>query len=157
MRAEAGAHAAQIFFDLAAGARCGAGANHGGGHFRKAGRRVRDDGIAAAEIKLRGDFRERARFGQHDLQAVRQRANGALRPGDGRFPARARERWRANELRMRRAWSSRTSRSHGPAYEDRAIARHQIFLRDRLHLLGRDGEKTIEHRVHAIADRRRTA
>ena len=85
MRAETGAHAAQIFFNAAAGARCGPGANHSGRHFSKAGRRMRDDGIAAAEIKLRGDFRERARFDQDNLQSIRQRANRALRPGDCAF------------------------------------------------------------------------
>ena len=85
VRAEAGAHAAQIFFDAAAGARRGAGANDGGRHFREAGRGVRDDGVAAAEIKLRGDFRKRARLDEDDLQAVRQRANGALGPGDRAF------------------------------------------------------------------------
>ena len=58
VRAEARAHAAQILFDLAAGARCGAGAHDGGRHFGEAGRAVRDDGVAAAEIKLRARFSE---------------------------------------------------------------------------------------------------
>ena len=85
VRAEARAHAAQILFDLAAGARGGAGADDGGGHVGQAGRAMRDDGVAAAEIELRGDFRECARFGEDDLQAVGERADGALGPGDRAF------------------------------------------------------------------------
>ena len=70
VRAQIGAHAAQIFFDLAAGARSGAGAHHRGGHFGEARRAMRDAGVSAAEEKLRGNFRERAQFGEHDLHAV---------------------------------------------------------------------------------------
>ncbi len=38
----------------------------------------------------------------------------------------------------------------GAAHHDSAIARDEIFLRDGLHLRGRDGEKAVEHRVDAI-------
>ncbi len=88
--AEAGAHAAQIFFDAAAWARRGSRANDGRRHFSEAGRAMRHDGVAAPEIKLRGDFRKRARLDQDDLQAVRQRANRALGPGDRTFGAEGR-------------------------------------------------------------------
>ncbi len=53
VRAEASAHAAQILFNAAARARGGSGANDCGRHFSEAGCGVRDDGVPAAEIKLR--------------------------------------------------------------------------------------------------------
>ncbi len=87
VRAEIGAHAAQIFFDLAAGARSGAGANDGGGDFREARRAVSDDRVAAAEEKLRGNLRERAQLGENHLHAVRKSVNRALRPRDRAFRA----------------------------------------------------------------------
>ena len=83
VRAEVGAHAAQVFLDLAAVARCGAGAHDGGRHSGDAGIALRDNRVAAAEEKLRRDFGERTAFGKHHLHAIRERAEGSLGPGDG--------------------------------------------------------------------------
>src|SRR5579863_594905 len=85
LSAEIAAHAAQILLDLAACARGGSRANHAGRDLGKAGRRVRDSGVAAAEEKLHGNFRERVRFGQHHLEAIRESANCAFGPRDGAF------------------------------------------------------------------------
>ena len=79
------AHAAQILFDLAAGARRGASAHHGCGHIRESRRSRRRDGVAAAEEKLPGEFRDRVRFHEHDFEAVRKRRARARRPNDRPF------------------------------------------------------------------------
>ena len=92
LRAEIGAHAAKIFFDLAAGTRRGAGAHDRGSDFRKARRAMRDAGIAAAEEKLRGNFREGAQFGENDLHAVRESVHARVWARRRDVPGRALER-----------------------------------------------------------------
>ena len=83
--AETASHAAQIFFDAAAGARFGSRANDRGRDIREARSGLRDHRISAAEIELRGNFRKRARFGEYNLHAIRERADGALGPRDWPF------------------------------------------------------------------------
>ena len=80
--AQVGAHAPQIFFDLPAGARFGAGANDGRGDFREARRFRGDRGVAAAEIEFAGEFGNGVRFDQDDFEAIGQLAAGARRPDD---------------------------------------------------------------------------
>ncbi len=68
----------------------GAGAHDVGGDFREAGRGSRDDGIAAAEIKLAGKFRHGVGFDQHHFQAIGKLAVGSRRPDHGPFGAQRR-------------------------------------------------------------------
>ena len=89
-RADVGAHAPQIFLDLAAGPRFGARANHGRGDLRQAWRFRGDVGVAAADIKFAGEFGNGVRFDQHDLEAVGELAVGARRPDDGAFGSKLR-------------------------------------------------------------------
>jgi hypothetical protein len=79
------AHAPEIFFDAAQGPCGGAGARDGCSHLGQSRRRMGDTGVSAAEEKLRGNLRERVRFDKNNLHAVRECANGALRPSDRPF------------------------------------------------------------------------
>ena len=76
------AHAAQIFFNLAARTRCRSRANYFCGDFCEPGRTVSDGSVPAAKEKLARNFREGVGFGEDDLQAIRERHNAALRPRD---------------------------------------------------------------------------
>ena len=89
--AEVGAHAPQIFLDLAAGPSFGAGANHGRGDLREARRFLCDVGVAAAEIQFAGEFGDGVRFDQHHFEAVGELAVSARRPDDGAFGSKLRD------------------------------------------------------------------
>ena len=82
-RGKIGAHAAQVLFNLAAGARRGARARDRRGDVRQTRRGGSRDGVAAAEEKLSGEFRNRVRFDEHDFEAIRKRRACARRPDHG--------------------------------------------------------------------------
>ncbi len=79
---EIGAEAAEIFFELAAGALGGAGADDGGGHLREAGRAVTDGGVAGAEEKFAVKFGNSVRFREDDFESVLEAHLCALGPGN---------------------------------------------------------------------------
>src|SRR5262249_32063925 len=68
-----GTEPAQIFLDLAAGALCSSGANHGRSHVRKPWSKLRNGSISATEVKAAVESRNRMRLDEDNFEAVCQR------------------------------------------------------------------------------------
>ncbi len=154
MRAEVGAHAPQIFFDLAAVARCGAGAHDRRRHSGEARIALRDDGIAAAEEKLRGDFRER--FGSRPAppacrsQSVRTvrfgQATGRSGPSAGALVS---AEYAAATVRICGGHGVISSAAGRRISTARFVGTRNL-LRGGLRFRWSDVEKAVENRVHAV-------
>src|SRR5579875_92801 len=169
---EAGTHAAQVFFNLAALARNCAGANDASGEFSDLRSGFRDAGVAGTEKQFDADFGKSARFGKNDLHAVGKRAHGARGPGDRAFRAERRRSGRKcglrgsgvhcapffelsrlsrqiigdslmAKVRSRRALRNRTANQDGAAFA------REIFLGGGLNLCRSDGKERIKNRVDA--------
>ena len=114
-----------------------------------------DGSVAAAKEQLSRNFRERVRFDEDDLQAIRERHNAALRPRDRAFGTKRRRGAGASSIRqvLWRDVIANLRSSSGFGVKVRAtIARlrgTKYFLATP-DLLGRDGEKSVEYRVDAF-------
>ena len=143
------AHAPQIFLDPAAGARRRAGSHHGGRNLGKSRSGMRNQRIAAPEIKLRGNFQESSAIPPTrpaGRSIVWRRCASATPP---RFPDQARADGRGPR-RTRPSAHRAPASANGRRTTMARLRRHEIFLREGLYLLRRYAQEAGENLVHPV-------